>query len=166
MYLRRHMDSQGFVSLDFIAGFNRIKQLSTDLELLKHVCQHSNSVEYRVSEDGIDRLRRRDGWNQWVLDLAERDKTAQNEGPKEHHTPKMPRPAVFDTNNHPQWSAIPNGVPAGMYDMNGSYPQQMNGYHGAPQDAIDTMTNGIASEGQNGHAATNGHPAESSASVS
>jgi hypothetical protein len=57
MFLRRRMDSQGFVSLEFIAGFNRIKHLSTDLELIKLVCQQSSVVQYRTGEDGQDRLR-------------------------------------------------------------------------------------------------------------
>ena len=59
MYLRRRMDSQGFVPLDFIAAFNRIKSLTTDLELLKLVCQQSGHVQYRTGEDGQHRLRRR-----------------------------------------------------------------------------------------------------------
>lgn len=96
MYLRRHMDSQGFVSLEFIAGFNRIKNLSTDLELIKLVCQQSSDIEYRTSEHGQDRLRRRDGWAQWVLKMEERDESARNEGPKELHQPPVPKPAGFE----------------------------------------------------------------------
>ncbi|CBX92375.1 hypothetical protein LEMA_P050810.1 [Plenodomus lingam JN3] len=96
MYLRRHMDSQGFVSLEFIAGFNRIKTLSSDLELIKLVCQQSADIEYRTSEHGQDRLRRRDGWAQWVLKMDERDESARNEGPKELHQPPVPRPAGFE----------------------------------------------------------------------
>lgn len=96
MYLRRHMDSQGFVSLEFIAGFNRIKSLSSDLELVKLVCQQSGTIEYRTSEQGQDRLRRRDGWEQWVLSMDERDESARNEGPKELHQPPVPQPAGFE----------------------------------------------------------------------
>lgn len=88
MYLRRHMDSQGFVSLEFIAAFNRIKNLTTDIELLKLVCQQSSHVQYRTGEDGRDRLRRREGWEQWVLTMTDRDESAQNEGPKELHNPR------------------------------------------------------------------------------
>jgi hypothetical protein len=48
------MDSQGFVALEFIAGFKRMKQLSTDLELIKLVCQQSNVVQYRTGEDCVN----------------------------------------------------------------------------------------------------------------
>ncbi|CAO2650314.1 Nn.00g016060.m01.CDS01 [Neocucurbitaria sp. VM-36] len=165
MYLRRHMDSQGFVSLDFIAGFNRIKHLSTDLELVRLVCQQSSVIEYRTSEDGQDRLRRRDGWEQWVLDMAERDTSAQNEGPKELHRPPVPHPAGFDQSNPPQWQAMSTG----MYGNDGSYAQ-MNGYHAIPQDAglaaPENQSNGVATEGPNGDAITNGHPTEDSTVVS
>ena len=167
------MDSQGFVSLDFIAGFNRIKHLSTDLELIRLVCQQSGVIEYRTSEDGQDRLRRRDGWEQWVLDMAERDKSAQNEGPKELHRPPVPHPAGFDQSNPPQWQAMSTGMATGMatgmYGNDGSYAQ-MNGYHALPQDAglaaPENQSNGAATEGANGDAITNGHPTEDSTVVS
>jgi la-related protein 1 len=117
MYLRRHMDSQGFVSLDFIAAFNRIKNLTTDVELLKLVCQQSTHVQYRTGEDGRDRLRRREGWEQWVLSMADRDESAQNEGPKELHNPPVPNPAGFDQLNPPQYPTMHTG-----YDNDVSYP--------------------------------------------
>ena len=163
------MDSQGFVSLEFIAGFNRIKQLSADLELIKLVCQQSHAVEYRTSEDGQDRLRRRDNWDQWVLDMAERDASAQNEGPKELHRPPVPHPAGYDQPNHPQWQAMSPGMSTGVYGNESSYTQ-MNGYHGVSQDAAlavpENVPNGTTIEGQNGDAVPNGHSTESSTAVS
>ncbi|KAF2855982.1 hypothetical protein T440DRAFT_513081 [Plenodomus tracheiphilus IPT5] len=129
MYLRRHMDSQGFVSLEFIAGFNRIKNLSSDLELIKLVCQQSGDVEYRTSEHGQDRLRRRDGWAQWVLKMDERDESARNEGPKELHQPPVPRPAGFE-------QPAPFHNP---YSSEGGFPQT-NGLPSIPQDATVPLT--------------------------
>ncbi|PWY81875.1 hypothetical protein BO70DRAFT_41496 [Aspergillus heteromorphus CBS 117.55] len=81
MFLRKHMDSQGFVGLAFIASFKRIKTLTEDIELLRHVSRHLRTVEYFASEDGLDRLRPKEHWGQWVLPLEQRDQTAQNEGP-------------------------------------------------------------------------------------
>lgn len=159
MFLRRRMDSQGFVSLDFIAGFNRIKHLSTDLELIKLVCQQSNVVQYRTGEDGQDRLRRREGWEQWVLNMADRDAVAQNEGPKELRQPPVPRPSVFDQSN-PQWpmSAV---EPTGPYGNN-PYPQ-INGYsHGQDSaPAADSAPNGV-SENSIDAAVSSGQPIEAS----
>lgn len=75
------MDSQGFVFLSVVANFNRIKLLTTDMELIRYVCMHSYVMELQTGEDGIDRLRRRDEWQQWVLKMEERDPSAQNAGP-------------------------------------------------------------------------------------
>lgn len=154
MYLRKQMDSQGFVYLETIANFHRIKQLSTDIELIKLVCQQSAVVEYRTGEDGQDRLRRREKWDQWVLSMADRDAKAQNEGPKEL---RMPHVNGFDQANGAQWA-----MPA--YAADGSYPPQMNGYpHAVGQDSTyptDAMTNGTDPEKAQENALPNGHSAE------
>ncbi|KAL8961811.1 MAG: hypothetical protein Q9193_001688 [Seirophora villosa] len=75
------MDSQGFAFLSVIAKFNRIRQLTQDLELIRYVCVHSPQIEFRVGADGYDRLRKRDGWQQWILAMDERDPSVQNDGP-------------------------------------------------------------------------------------
>lgn len=154
------MDSQGFVSLEFIAGFNRIKHLSADLELIKLVCQQSNVVQYRTGEDGQDRLRRREGWEQWVLTMADRDAVAQNEGPKELHQPPVPRPSGFDQSNPPQWpmSAVEPSAPYGS----NSFPQ-VNGYSHSQDSApaTESVANGT-SENSIDAAVTNGQPIEAS----
>ena len=59
MFLRKHMDSQGFVFLTVLMNFNRIKLLTTDVELVRYVCRMSTEMEfqdpYRVS-NGISTL--------------------------------------------------------------------------------------------------------------
>lgn len=159
------MDSQGFVSLEFIAAFNRIKNLTTDVELLKLVCQQSSHVQYRTGEDGRDRLRRREGWEQWVLTMTDRDESAQNEGPKELHNPPVPNPAGFDQSNPPQYPTMDHG-----YGNDVSYPQQNPFVPSTPQDAAaapsEELTNGTTPEGANGTAVPNGQPIESTKAVS
>ncbi|KAF1931029.1 uncharacterized protein M421DRAFT_57485 [Didymella exigua CBS 183.55] len=161
MYLRRHMDSQGFVSLDFISAFNRIKNLSTDIELLKLVCRQSSHVEYLTGEDGRDRLRRREGWEQWVLSMTDRDESAQNEGPEKLLKPRVPNPAGFDQSNPPQYPAMHTG-----YGHDVSYPEHNPFVPSAPQDAIgapiETLTNGTTPEAANGVAVPNGQLIEES----
>ena len=90
MFLRKHMDSQGFVFLTVIADFNRIKQLTTDLEIIRSVCYQSQSIEYKIGADGRDRLRRRHGWDMWILPVKDRDISSQNEGPTELSHPPIP----------------------------------------------------------------------------
>lgn len=102
MFLRKHMDSQGFVFLSIIANFNRIKQLTQDMELIRYVCFQSKNIEFRTGPDGVDRLRKRDGWSQWVLSMEERDSSAQNEGPAQVQQPRLPRPQLLEMQYPPQ----------------------------------------------------------------
>ncbi|PQE11223.1 La domain family protein [Rutstroemia sp. NJR-2017a BVV2] len=78
VYLRKHMDSQGFVFLLFVAKFKRIQSLTQDIELLRYACQQSSAIELIKGEDGVDRIRRVDGWEQWVLPAEERDESMKN----------------------------------------------------------------------------------------
>ncbi|KAL8997807.1 MAG: hypothetical protein Q9188_006236 [Gyalolechia gomerana] len=87
LYLRKHMDSQGFVFLSVLAKFNRIRQLTQDLELIRYVCLQSPQIEYRTGSDGFDRLRKREGWQQWTLAMEERDPSVQNDGPSQIQQP-------------------------------------------------------------------------------
>ena len=117
MFLRKHMDSQGFVFLTFIANFNRIRQLTTDMDVIKTVCYQSHKIEYKVGNDGRDRLRRHDGWETWVLPVSDRDAAAQNDGPAELKTPPMPYPQSFEIPLHlqqpiPATSIAPLGQPS------------------------------------------------------
>ncbi|KAI5239316.1 hypothetical protein E4T43_06848 [Aureobasidium subglaciale] len=89
-FFRKHMDSQGFVFLTFVADFNRLKSLTTDYELLKYVCLHSPNIELRTGQDGKDRLRKAGDWEMWILPMAERDTSAQNEGPASFERPSVP----------------------------------------------------------------------------
>ena len=78
------MDAQGYVPLSVIANFKRIKSLTEDnfsMENLRYVCQQVKSVEFLLSPDGDDRLRRREGWRDFVLPTEERFETARNDGP-------------------------------------------------------------------------------------
>lgn len=99
MFLRKHMDSQGFVFLSIIASFNRIKQLTQEMELIRYVCMNSANIEFRMGADGLDRLRKRDGWQQWVLSKEERDPSAQNDGPIQVQQPQAQPAQFFDV--HP-----------------------------------------------------------------
>ena len=91
MYLRSHMDSQGWVPLTVVAGFNRIKSLTEDMNLIRHVCQNSRNIEFRPGDDGTDRVRKVDKWDQWILDIDQRQAHAQNDGPPPLHESQSPQ---------------------------------------------------------------------------
>lgn len=83
LFLRKHMDGQGYVPLAVIANFKRIKTLTEDnlsIDNLRYVCQQVKTVEFLFGTDGDDRLRRREGWRDFVLPIEERFEIARNEG--------------------------------------------------------------------------------------
>lgn len=88
VFLRKHMDSQGFVFLQFIATFKRIEKLTQEFDSLRVAVQNVPSIEHVIGPDGYDRVRRREGWDQWVLNIEERDETAKNAGPTQLHPPQ------------------------------------------------------------------------------
>ena len=90
------MDSKGFVYLSTIANFKRIQSLTQDFELLRFACQESEVIDIVIGEDGIDRLRRLDGWDKWVLPMEERDEIARNDGPERYYRQQIqPRPQAM-----------------------------------------------------------------------
>jgi la-related protein 1 len=105
------MDSQGFLLLNFVADFKRLKSLTTDLELIKYVCQQSPNIEHLVGSDNLDRLRLRVGWDKWVMPMADRDPSARNDGPAETAIPPQPRPLVFDPKSQMRQASLPLASP-------------------------------------------------------
>lgn len=87
------MDSQGFVSLRFLGDFKRIASMTRDMEMLRISAAQSKTIELRQGDDGEDRVRRRDGWEQWVLStMEERDPSARNPGPSAQlYQPRRPQ---------------------------------------------------------------------------
>jgi la-related protein 1 len=124
LYLRSHMDSQGFVLLGVIANFNRMKELNSNLEQLKLVCQQSQLLEWRLGVDGKDRIRKREGWDKWVVDKARRDPTAQHDG-VEAASPAPPIPETFVPVRH---SSLPNALSPHMSPTVVMVPVNGSGY--------------------------------------
>ncbi|KAI5862685.1 hypothetical protein GGS23DRAFT_87948 [Durotheca rogersii] len=84
-YLRKYMDSQGFVPLSVIASFKRMQEIAQDYQIVRIACEHSPHIEFVWTDDGQDKVRRRDKWEPWVLEMSERHPTAQNDGPSSWH---------------------------------------------------------------------------------
>lgn len=131
MFLRKNMDSKGFVLLDVITNFNRMRPYSTDKDLLRTVCLNSETIEIVTGEDGKDRLRRREGWEQFLLPMDQREPSAQNDGPEQFQPPERPTLPSFSQGSQlrsPASATIP-GMPARFdrrsYDT--GYPMAING---------------------------------------
>ncbi|KAJ2546353.1 hypothetical protein EV175_005633 [Coemansia sp. RSA 1933] len=68
IFFRTQMDSDGYVPLRLIAGFNRLKIATTDLDLVRGALDASEKVE--LSESG-DRVRKRGDWATWLFPTPE-----------------------------------------------------------------------------------------------
>ncbi|EMD00720.1 hypothetical protein BAUCODRAFT_61582 [Baudoinia panamericana UAMH 10762] len=132
MYLRKNMDSQGFVLLDVVARFNRMQQLTDERNVLKEACLMSNAVEIRVGEDGKERVRKREGYEQFVVPMDEREPSAQNDGPNELRLPD--RTAV------PAFTGTPTRGPASA-----GIPSVQQRYDRHSYDAVYSPMNGMVS---------------------
>ncbi|TKA71171.1 hypothetical protein B0A55_08651 [Friedmanniomyces simplex] len=158
MFLRKNMDSQGFVFLDLVASFNRIKQLTQDSNLLKEVCLASETIEIRVGEDGKERLRRHDGYEQFLLPLEQRDPAAQNDGPKQLQPPErsqlpafgaMPARGLANAGPHGMHPRYDRRSHDGGYPVMNGGPPQFAGFPAVPEALpYAEMANGEGSRGR------------------
>ncbi|XXG98700.1 hypothetical protein Hte_005029 [Hypoxylon texense] len=146
-YLRQHMDSQGFVPLAVITAFKRMQNIAQDYQVVRIACEHSPHVQLVVTETGEDKVRRRDKWEPWVLDMHLRHPTAQHDGPTTWH------PWNSQYGYYPHVFAYGSEA-APMFSPTGTDTQQFSPYMNG--DGVTSPTNGV-----NGHA----HASESQLSA-
>ncbi|KAL0923523.1 hypothetical protein M5K25_007583 [Dendrobium thyrsiflorum] len=60
-YLRNCMDEQGWVHISVIAGFNRVKQLTNNIQYIIDTLRLSSVVEVQG-----EKIRRRNDWSKWL----------------------------------------------------------------------------------------------------
>ncbi|RMZ84301.1 hypothetical protein DV738_g528, partial [Chaetothyriales sp. CBS 135597] len=95
MYLRKNMDSQGWVPLRVIANFKRIKALTEEnfpWEMMRFVASQVRNAEHLSMPDGEDKIRSRENWRDFVLPIEDRFPAAQTDGPQLqpiHQTPQL-----------------------------------------------------------------------------
>ncbi|KAH6660240.1 hypothetical protein BKA67DRAFT_45456 [Truncatella angustata] len=82
-FLRRCMDSQGYVFLDVILSFQRIQQLTSDVNMVRMACMECVEIELVTGqEDHRDRMRRVQGWEEFVYPKGSRnDEVNFDDGP-------------------------------------------------------------------------------------
>ncbi|CUS13967.1 unnamed protein product [Tuber aestivum] len=102
MYLRKHMDNDGYVALSFIAKFNRVRSLTQDVNILRDACMQSQDL-YLVPGPDDWYLRKAEGWDKWILAEEEREPSARG-------SRVWPDPRIL---------GLQNGVPG---EMSGSAP--------------------------------------------
>ncbi|KAI8081551.1 uncharacterized protein BX664DRAFT_340682 [Halteromyces radiatus] len=62
LFLRNKMDSEGYVNIQLLANFNRVKGLTTDLDLIKEAMKDSQLLQIKG-----DKIRKSEGWENWVI---------------------------------------------------------------------------------------------------
>lgn len=79
-FLRAHMDAQGFVPLDVIAGFRRVTTIAGNQprDFLRQVCADSQDIDFVLGDGHKELVRVRENWQKWVPDTA---KDGRNPGP-------------------------------------------------------------------------------------
>lgn len=131
VFLRQQMDSNGFVDLSFIANFNRVKGLTTDVKLIREALDNSQILEVKG-----DKLRKREGWETWlmpsvipgptpVVPVIPKSTTTAAEIAK-HNAPPNPQPTLASL-------AGTTLLPAAVPKLNGSKPAPKP----APKDEDD-----------------------------
>ncbi|KAI3400335.1 hypothetical protein diail_3716 [Diaporthe ilicicola] len=148
LFLRENMDSQGFVPLDVIADFSRVRQISQqNLHYVREACMDSEDIEFVLGDGKTELLRRRDGWEKYVLPEANRREQARNPGPasfqhKSRHSMHMNAP------NYHQQGSMPFAYPAmSPPAFGGPFPGDMYpGYLNGP--AYNQGVNGGPVNGQ------------------
>jgi len=91
MYLRKHMDGDGFVRLSFLMGFQRVQLLTKDTGVLREACQMSTEIQLQYGLDDYY-VRKMEGWENWVLKEEDRDESAKREQSDWHIDPRQRKP--------------------------------------------------------------------------
>jgi la-related protein 1 len=105
-FLRSKMDTEGWIQVAVIAGFNRVRMLTPDLLMVVESLQESTVLELTPDQQ---RVRTRDNPLQWVLPGAQ---------PAAPTTPPPPPPAAAAPNSNSS-SSSSNGQPSKQATANG-----------------------------------------------
>jgi la-related protein 1 len=72
------MDNDGYVRLSVIAGFRKIQETTKDINILRDAAMMSHEINVQYGFDDVY-LRKKDGWQSFVLKEEERDESAKRE---------------------------------------------------------------------------------------
>ncbi|RDX54678.1 hypothetical protein OH76DRAFT_988632 [Lentinus brumalis] len=108
-WLRQQMDSRGWIPISLIASFNRVRALTTEIQLVVEVLMLSSLVEVEVKSAHV-RMRQ---WQQYVLPTAPASTVPEDDAPPQ-------APAAYD-DAHAQYMHTPVHTQEG-----GHYVSQQN----------------------------------------
>lgn len=180
-YLRAHMDAQGFVPLDVVAGFRRVTTIAGNQprDFLRQACADSQEIDFVLGDGHKELVRVRDNWRKWVPETAKDGRSpgptsfeyrswhSMHLNPYQHQQPlqpPMPYPS-YNPISPPAFGQPP--FPAEMYPSytNGPrFPSAVNGAQANGYGAADNSPlNATVPEFSPVHTGSNGlHSAFSS----
>ncbi|KAF8979349.1 La ribonucleoprotein domain member 1B [Entomortierella lignicola] len=108
VYMRKQMDSEGYVPLSFVANFNRVKSLTTDLSLIKEALKSSKEIELNG-----DKIRRRGDWATWVFPKEDGAVPASFHRSSFVPPPRSPHPVTISSSlpNNPTSITLTSSAP-------------------------------------------------------
>jgi la-related protein 1 len=132
MYLRKHMDNDGYVRLSFLMGFQRVQLHTKDINILRDACLASQEIQLTYGVDDMY-VRKKDGWENWVLSESVRDESAKRGMSDWHFDPRqrqqnganMTPPGEMSGSAEPFFPGAPTMAPQ-------FYPQPINTAYGYP----------------------------------
>ncbi|KAI5819819.1 hypothetical protein BZA77DRAFT_143843 [Pyronema omphalodes] len=141
IYLRKQMDNDGYVRLSVIAGFRKIQETTKDINILRDAAMMSHEINVQYGFDDVY-LRKKEGWQSFVLKEEERDESAKR---SQSHIP--PAPTYFPPTTQYGYPVPASNLSATVPEFSPSQPQApMYGYPGPststdeyPDSEIDTL---------------------------
>ncbi|XP_021714059.1 la-related protein 1C-like [Chenopodium quinoa] len=85
-FLRKQMDSQGWVNVGLIAGFKKVKELTENVQHILDAVRSSTVIEVQG-----EKIRKRDDWVRWIIPTTLQDSTASgSQSPNSPTTATLP----------------------------------------------------------------------------
>ncbi|KAG5451103.1 La ribonucleoprotein domain member 1 [Clonorchis sinensis] len=121
LFLRRQMDSEGWVPVSVIASFNRVASLSSDLGEILEAIRVSPWLEVDVENA---RVRCRVRPSMWVLPSAVRDKSDKSTGLNPNAPEFVPSHAAPDSTGTNSTVALTQADTGGQEELNFSFSEE------------------------------------------
>ncbi|KAJ1915102.1 hypothetical protein H4219_004494 [Mycoemilia scoparia] len=89
VFFRTQMDAEGYVPLTLISGFNRVKMLTSDMNLIIQALEPSKAVEIN---DAKDKVRKSGDWSVWLF--PKQAKSSPGQATLAANSQQQPSPAA------------------------------------------------------------------------
>lgn len=110
-YLRKNMDEHGWVPVTLIANFNKVTQLTENIQQILDAVRSSTVVEVQG-----DKIRKRDDWLRWIMSPSVQFSTAS--GPQSPMSPTISTLSAHIQNIKVDEKTTDQNQPKGQLDVN------------------------------------------------